>query len=298
MSRRVKASGLKKERVRTYSLLLTPGLVLYSIFFILPIILGFYYSLTDWNGISRKFNVIGLKNYIKLFSDKSFSKVLLFTLRYTIIYVVLAVIISVALALLLNAPKHGKSFFRTVYFLPAILSMLTVSLIFSQIFYRVIPVVGEGLNIEFLKMNILAKRETATYGILLVNLWQGVALPTLLFLAGLQTIPEDLYEAAALDGAKSLAKFRYITVPYLLPTLSVVLVLLLKAGLTVFDYIKCLTDGGPGGSTKSIAYLIYEHAFVQNKFSYSIAEAIVTGLIITAVSVIQIGITDRKKVTA
>ena len=284
--------------MRTYTCLMIPGLVLYSIFFILPILMGVYYSLTDWNGISAKFNFIGLKNYFTIMQDKAFGKVLVFTLKYTVIFVVLAVIISVFLALLLNANIKGRSFFRTAYFLPAILSMLTVSLIFGQIFYRIVPVIGEKLHIEALQMNILATREYAMYGILFVHLWQGVALPTLLFLAGLQTIPTELFEAASLDGATSFQKFRYITISYLLPTLSVVLVLTLKAGLTVFDYIKCLTDGGPGGSTKSIAFLIYQHAFVQNKFSYSISEAIVTGVIVAMVSVIQITLSGRKKVQA
>ena len=293
-----KTSGLRGEKMRTYTCLMIPGLVLYSIFFILPILMGVYYSLTDWNGISAKFNFIGLKNYFTIMQDKAFGKVLVFTLKYTVIFVVLAVIISVFLALLLNANIKGRSFFRTAYFLPAILSMLTVSLIFGQIFYRIVPVIGEKLHIEALQMNILATREYAMYGILFVHLWQGVALPTLLFLAGLQTIPTELFEAASLDGATSFQKFRYITISYLLPTLSVVLVLTLKAGLTVFDYIKCLTDGGPGGSTKSIAFLIYQHAFVQNKFSYSISEAIVTGVIVAMVSVIQITLSGRKKVQA
>lgn len=284
--------------MRTYIYLMIPGLVLYSIFFILPILMGIYYSLTDWNGISAGFNFIGLKNYLSIMHDKAFGKVLVFTLKYTVIFVVLAVILSVFLALLLNANIKGRSFFRTAYFLPAILSMLTVSLIFGQIFYRIIPVIGEKLHIEALQMNILATREYAMYGILFVHLWQGVALPTLLFLAGLQTIPTELFEAASLDGATGFQKFRYITISYLLPTLSVVLVLTLKAGLTVFDYIKCLTDGGPGGSTKSIAFLIYQHAFVQNKFSYSISEAIVTGVIVAMVSVIQITLSGRKKVQA
>lgn len=293
-----KTSGLRGEKMRTYIYLMIPGLVLYSIFFILPILMGIYYSLTDWNGISARFNFIGLKNYLSIMHDKAFGKVLVFTLKYTVIFVVLAVIISVFLALLLNANIKGRSFFRTAYFLPAILSMLTVSLIFGQIFYRIIPVIGEKLHIEALQMNILATREYAMYGILFVHLWQGVALPTLLFLAGLQTIPTELFEAASLDGATGFQKFRYITISYLLPTLSVVLVLTLKAGLTVFDYIKCLTDGGPGGSTKSIAFLIYQHAFVQNKFSYSISEAIVTGVIVAMVSVIQITLSGRKKVQA
>lgn len=287
---------LKREQRITFGLFTLPGFLLYCCFFIFPILMGVYYSMTDWNGISQKFRFTGVENYMKIFNDKSFRKVLFFNLRYTLLLVIGTVCLGILLALLLNSKIRFRSFFRAFYFFPAILSMITVSLIFNQIFYRIIPVLGKAMGIKVLSSNLLANKNLAIYGILFVHIWQGVALPTLLFLAGLQTIPDELYEAAALDGGTSWQKFRWITVYYLLPTLSVVLVLTLKSGLMVFDYIKSLTDGGPGGATQSIALLIYNHGFVQNKYSYSIAEAIVTGLIIALVSAVQITFTDRKKV--
>lgn len=287
---------LMAERRITYGLFAIPGFFLYCCFFILPILMGIYYSMTDWNGISPKFNFTGLENYSKILVDRGFRKVLLFNIRYTVLLVIGTVVLGVCLALLLNSKIKGRAFFRAFYFFPAILSMITVSLIFNQIFYRVIPVIGQFLGSRTFSTNILANKNLAVYGVLFVHIWQGVALPTLLFLAGLQTIPEELYEAAALDGAASWQKFKYITVYYLLPTLSVVLVLTLKSGLMVFDYIKSLTDGGPGGVTQSIALLIYNHGFIQNKYSYSIAEAIITGLIIAMVSAVQIKFVDGKKV--
>ena len=145
-------------------------------------------------------------------------------------------------------------------------------------------------------MNILSRKNTAIYGILFVHLWQGVALPTLMFLAALQTVPSDLLEAATLDGANAWQRFVHVTLVYLLPTLSVVLVLTVKSGLMVFDYVKSMTDGGPGGATQSLALMIYNNGFVRNKYSYSIAQAIEIGLIISVVSFIQIRLTGRKKV--
>ena len=129
-----------------------------------------------------------------------------------------------------------------------------------------------------------------------IHLWQGVALPTLLFLAGLQTIPSELYEAAAIDGANAWQQFKSITVAYLIPTLSVVLVLVVKQGLMVFDYVKSMTGGGPGTVTQSIALLIYTNGFERNKYSYSIAQAIATGLLIAAISFVQLQLSGRKKV--
>lgn len=285
-----------RERKTTYALFTIPGVLLYSMFFIVPIIMGVYYSMTDWNGISRKFNFTGLNNYISIFSDKRFGKSLMFNLEYSLLLILGILLVSISLALLLNTKIKGRGFFRGMYFLPAVLSMLTVGLIFNQFFYRVLPMIGESLGIQLLSTNILANPKLAKYGVLFVNIWQGSAMPTVIILAGLQSIPEDLYEAAALDGANGWQRFVSITIPYLLPVLSVVLVLTLKGGLMIFDYIMSLTQGGPAGVTESVAMLIYKHGFVENKYSYGIAEAVVTGIIIASISAIQIYATNRKKV--
>lgn len=287
---------MTRERITTYGLFCLPGFIAYCIFLIFPILMGIYYSFMDWNGISKSYNFIGFANYAKLFTDKKFGEALLFNFRYTIMLIIGVVVISVVLALLLNKEFKGRSFFRTLYFLPAVLSMITVSLVFKQVFFYVLPAIGKALGIEALSTNILASKQNAIYGVLFVHLWQGVALPTLLFLAGLQTIPTELYEAAAIDGANGWQQFKHITVAYLIPTLSVVLVLLVKQGLMVFDYVKSMTAGGPGTATQTIALLIYNNGFERNRYSYSIAQAIATGLIIAVISAIQIQASNRKKV--
>ncbi|MCI6373942.1 MAG: sugar ABC transporter permease [Clostridiales bacterium] len=296
MQKRLHVNPLLRERRRTFTLLILPGALLYSVFYILPILMGFYFSLMDWNGISKSYNFIGLDNFAATFSDKSFARAMGFTVRYTVLLVVCTVLLSVLLAVLLNQDIRARGFLRTMYFLPAVLSMITVSLVFNQILYRVMPPIGKALGIEALSVNILSRKNTAIYGILFVHLWQGVALPTLMFLAALQTVPSDLLEAATLDGANAWQRFVHVTLVYLLPTLSVVLVLTVKSGLMVFDYVKSMTDGGPGGATQSLALMIYNNGFVRNRYSYSIAQAIEIGLIISAVSFIQIKLTGRKKV--
>mgnify|MGYP002680001239 FL=1 len=287
---------MTRERITTYGLFCLPGFIAYCVFLIFPILMGIYYSFMDWNGISKSYNFIGFANYAKLFTDKKFGEALLFNFRYTIMLIIGVVVISVVLALLLNKEFKGRSFFRTLYFLPAVLSMITVSLVFKQVFFYVLPAIGKALGIEALSTNILASKQNAIYGVLFVHLWQGVALPTLLFLAGLQTIPTELYEAAAIDGANGWQQFKHITVAYLIPTLSVVLVLLVKQGLMVFDYVKSMTAGGPGTATQTIALLIYNNGFERNRYSYSIAQAIATGVIIALISAIQIQASNRKKV--
>ena len=289
-----KSKADAKKR-RTFMVFTIPGFLLYSAFFIFPILMGAYYSLTDWDGVKKKFNMIGMQNYVKIFQDKQFINALGFTLKYSLFLIILTIILAVCLALFLNQSVKGRGFFRSMYFIPAVLSMLTVGLIFNQIFYYILPPIGKALGNPTLSKSLLSSPRMAIWAILFVNLWQGLPIPTLLILAGLQSIPMDLLEAASLDGARDFQKFRFITVPFILPVLSVVFVLTLKGGLMVFDYIQSMTGGGPGGATRSIALLIYEHGFTQNKYAYSIAEAIIAGIIIAAISAVQITFTNKKK---
>ncbi|MCI1208350.1 MAG: sugar ABC transporter permease [Treponema sp.] len=283
-------------RSRVFILFAIPGTFMYAFFTIQPVILGIWYSLTDWNGYSPTYHFIKLRNYVKIFHDTRIFSSLSFTFRYAFALVVLVILLSLILALLLDAKIKGITLFRAVYFFPAVLSMLTVGLIFNQIYFRAMPVIAKVTGLSFLN-GILASPEKAFWGILFVNLWQGLTIPSILLLAGLQTVPQNLIEAAVIDGASFFQRFIHIKVPFLLPTLSVVFVLTLKSGILVFDYIMSMTSGGPGGSTISIAYLIYQHAFTENRFSYSIAESIIIGIIVTLISVLQIKAANKKEVS-
>ena len=290
-----KRATMRKDQLISYTIMTIPGFLLYCVFLITPIVMGIYYSLTDYEGIGTKYNFIGIENYVRVFTnDRRFGQALIFNAHYTVMMVIGIVVIGFILAMLLNREIKGRSFFRTLYFLPAVLSMVTVGLVFKQIYFYVLPVIGQTLGIQALATNVISKKDTAIYGILFVNLWQGLAMPTLLFLAGLQTIPQDLHEAAAIDGATAWQRFRAITVPYMLPTLSVVLVLTVKGGLGVYDYISTMTGGSY--NTTSVAFLIYQYAFERNRFSYSIAQAVVVGLIVAVISFVQIRFTNAKKV--
>ena len=273
-----------------------PATVLYCIFFIYPIAIGIMYSFTDWNGLAKDFKFIGIANYIEAFTNKRFQNAVLFNIKFTILAVILVVGISLILALIFNSDIRLKSFFRGIFFFPAVLGMLVVGLIFNEIFYRVVPVIGKAMNISWLSTNILASKSTAMYGVLIVHVWLAVAMATVMLLAGLQSTPMELYEAAELDGANKWQRFRYITMPFLLPVLSVVLILQIKNGLTVYDIIVALTNGGPGGATESLSILIYNHGFKEVKFSYAIAEAIILTIVICAISFVQTSISNKKKV--
>lgn len=294
----MKKEKKKKMTERTVSMFLftVPATVLYCIFFIYPIIIGIMYSFTDWNGLAKDFKFVGFSNYINAFTNSRFQNAVKFNIKFTVMAVVLIVGISLILALIFNSNIRFKSLFRGIFFFPAVLGMLVVGLIFNEIFYRAVPVIGKALHISALSTNILASKSTAIYGVLIVHVWMAVAMATVMLLAGLQSTPEELYESAELDGANKWQKFRYITMPFLIPVLSVVVILQIKSGLTVYDLIVALTNGGPGGATESLAMLIYNHGFKEVKFSYAIAEAIILTVVICTISFVQTSISNKKKV--
>ena len=280
---------LKKDYKRTTMLMSIPGAALYTFFFTFPVCLGVYYSFTDWNKI---------ENYINALTDKRFLKAFLFNFRYTILFVLGILILATIIALLLNQRVKGSTTFRALYFLPALFSSVTVSMIFNQIFFRVIPAFGNAVGISWLQKSLLSSKDTAIFGILFVALWGALPMQSILILAGLQTIPYELLEAAKIDGATNWKVFRYITIPHLIPTLSVVLVLAVKGGLMVFDQIKILTDGGPNNATRSLSILIYNDAFKNNRFASAMAEAIIVGIVVAAISFVQLQISNKKSVNA
>jgi raffinose/stachyose/melibiose transport system permease protein len=279
-----------------YISFVVPALLLYTFFVITPVFIGLFYSITNWNGLARSYKVVGIENYIKMFSDSRMRNSVLFTLRYTLMLVAGTLVLSMAIALMLNSKIRARTFFRTIFFFPAVLSLVVIGLMWNEILYRVGPRLGEALNIEILKTNILSNSALAQFGILLVNFWQGLAIPTVLFIAGLQVIPNELYEAATIDGARNYHKFKSITLPFLIPIINVVLVLSMKGGITLFDLARAMTDGGPGRATESISLLIYRNAFVENKYSFGVAQSVVLFLIIALVSSLQFSVLGKKEV--
>lgn len=279
-----------------FFLLTLPAVALYMIFFLVPLFIGVYYSMTNWDGFSLSYDMVGLQNYTKILQDKRFMNSLAFTGLYTVIIVIGKLGVALVLALLLSGSLKMRGFFRSVYFFPAVLSMITVGMIFNYFFYALFPPIGEALGIDWLSRNILGNKQTAIYGIALTNIWQGFAVPMVIFIAGLASVPKDLNEAAIIDGASPMQRFFSVTIPFLIPMLTVNVVLAIKGGLTVFDYIVAMTNGGPSSSTESLGFLIYQHGMNEMKFGYGTAEAIYVFFLIALISFIQIKLLSRKEV--
>ena len=287
--------GSVLNRNWAYLFVLVP-IALQLIFFYAPMAQGFYYSFTNWTGLTNNYDLIVFQNYQAILNDQRFMKSVSFTVIFTIGLIVGEVLIGIMVARFLNRKIKGVGFFRTAYFFPAVLSTVTLGLIFKQVFNYGLPQLGEKLGIGFLEQNLIANEKTVFWGVLFVALWQGVAMPIVIFLAGLQSIPEEILEAASIDGATSRQKFRHIELPYLLPSLSMVFIMALKSGLTAFDLIFALTGGGPSDKTTTLGLLVYNYAFKSNQYGYANAIAVVLFLVIAVISIIQIRLSKRFEV--
>ena len=282
------------NRTKTYILMILPALILFIAFNTIPLITGAFYSLTNYRGYGS-YDFVGLRNFKDLFQDSRIGKSYLFTFKYAICGTILVNVLSLILALGLNSKIKFKNTLRGLYFLPNILGGLVVGYIFSFIFTYIIPTAAKALGINFLSSSILASEKWAWVGVLIVGVWQSVAMNTSIYISGLQTIPSDIYEASSIDGASKWYTFRKLTLPLLLPFVSTNLILSTKNMLMVFDQIMALTKGGPAQSTESISYLIYRNGMDGGQFGFQSANAVIFFVVIVTISVIQLIITNRKE---
>jgi raffinose/stachyose/melibiose transport system permease protein len=266
--------------------MLIPVLILFFLFNTLPLLKGFYYGLTNYRGYGD-YDMVGLRNFQDLFTDLRVGKSYLFTFKYAVVMTILVNLISLILALGLNREIRGKSALRGIYFVPNILGGLVVGYIFSFVFTYILPAVGEATGIGFLQNSMLASTKTAWFAIVIVGAWQGIAMNTIIYISGLQTVPAEVYEAGMIDGVSGWKKFWNLTFPLILPFFSINLVLCMKNALMVFDQIMSLTKGGPSQSTESISYLIYNNGMSGGQFGFQSANAFVFFIVIVVISFLQ-----------
>lgn len=290
----MKLSKGDRERKRTFMLITIPVVALFFCFNTLPLIKGFMYSFTNFKGYGS-YDWVGLRNYIDLFGDARVGKSYLFTFKYALVSTIITNIISLMLALGLNSKIKGKSILRGIYFIPNVLGGLVIGYIFSFIFTYVLPTIGQMLGSEALSGSMLSNTSTAWIAIVIVGCWQAIAMNTIIYISGLATVPEDVYEAGAIDGVTGWKKFKSLTFPLIIPFFGINMVLCMKNFLMVFDQVMALTKGGPSQSTESISYLIYNNGMSGGQFGFQSANAFVFFVMIVAISVFQMSATNKKE---
>ena len=283
---------MKNDRQRTFLMITIPILALFICFNTIPLIRGVIYSFTNFKGFGS-YSWVGFRNYIDLFSDGRVGKSYLFTFKLAIVTTVVVNVLSLVLALALNSKIRAKSFFRGAYFLPNILGALVVGYIFNYFFTYILPAVIQMMGGEGTSM--LASTKWAWVAIMIVCAWQSIAMNTIIYISGLQTVPEDVYEAGSIDGATGWSQFKHLTFPLILPFFSINMVLCMKNFLMVFDQIMALTKGGPAQSTESISYLIYNNGMSGGQFGFQSANAVVFFIMIVVISVAQMTFTSKRE---
>lgn len=279
-------------RERTFLLITIPILALFFCFNTLPLIKGVIYSFTNFRGYGE-FDWVGLQNYADLFTDARVGKSYLFTFKLAIVATIVVNVLSLVLALGLNSKIKFKSALRGMYFVPNILGALVVGYIFNYFFTYILPAVVKMMGGK--GDSILASSKWAWVAIVIVCAWQSVAMNTIIYISGLQTVPEDVYEAGSLDGATGWKKFKNLTFPLILPFFTINMVLCMKNFLMVFDQIMALTKGGPAQSTESISFLIYNNGMAGGQFGFQSANAVVFFVVIVVISVLQMNFLGNKE---
>ena len=283
----------RRETLAAYGFLL-PNLIGFLIFTLLPVVAALLISLTDWNLLQPP-KWVGLKNFATLAQDPLFRKVLGNTAIYVLGTVPVQMILALLVAMALNQGLPGTLFFRAAFFMPVVTSAVAIALVWRWIYNADFGVLNSFLYMLGVSdpPNWLTSTRWALPSVMIMSVWQQIGFSMVLFLAGLQGVPEHLYEAARIDGAGPFQRFLFITVPMLTPTTFFVFVINIINSFQVFDQAFIMTGGGPANATNTIVYNIYQNAFQFFKMGYAAAMAWVLFAIIFIVTVVQFRLQSR-----
>jgi raffinose/stachyose/melibiose transport system permease protein len=278
-----------------YFILTIPAIILFAVFVLYPVLGGIYFSFTDWDGVNMNYNFIGLQNYKTFFNDFYVLKPLLNTFVFAFLSCLFQNILALIMAVSLNRHLKTKNLLRTLWFIPAVLSPLIVGYIWSFLFTEPIATLGEFLGIKVIANNVLGSPKTSLYASIFVNVWRMAGWYMVVYIAALQGIPREMYEAPMVDGATGWNRFRYVTFPMLAPSFTVNMVLALERGFKEFDLVFALTKGGPGNSSEIISLTIYRESFEYFRAAYGSTMGVILFAIIVVLVIFQLKILRKRE---
>ncbi|WP_320128563.1 sugar ABC transporter permease [uncultured Sphaerochaeta sp.] len=263
----------------------------------IPFLMSVLSSFTKWNGLDRVQTFIGLENYKELFlDDPDMWKAMWFTLRLTFCSVLMINVLALFLAVLLDSDIKGKNTLRAAFYVPNIISLIIIGYIWRFIFSAGFESFYQKTGWGFFMYSWLGDTHLVFFSVLLVSVWNALGFYLVVYIAGLQTVPRDLIEASMIDGASRPLRFFRITLPMIMPSITVCVFYSLSNGLKAFDVILSLTNGGPGNVTTTVALDIYRTAFVINRFGYGTAKSVILFLMILLISIFQVRAFKQKEV--
>ncbi len=276
-----------------------PALVFFLIFWILPVLQLFFYSITNFNGINYNFDFVGLKNYRTLFSDGTLVNSIKNTLIYALCIVLGSNILGITIALALNVKLRGKTFFRTTSYIPALFSAIVVGFIWSYVYMPDTGLIASIMNrigLDGSSFNALGNFKQALYAIAIVEVWKTFGTTMIIYLAGLQTIDDSLLEAGKIDGCTEWQLIRKVKLPLISATITINVVLSVIAGLKAFDYAFIMTNGGPGRSTNTLMFTIYKIAFTDQMMGKASAFSVVSFIVIIFITIMMLIFMNKREV--
>ncbi|WP_420491880.1 carbohydrate ABC transporter permease [Neobacillus niacini] len=287
----------KWKEAGIFTLFVGPVLLAFILIVLIPFFTGIYYAFTDWNGVTGTVKWVGLDNFKYLFTeDKQFQQSFLLTTKYTIVSIILTNLIGFGLALLVAQKLRSRNILRTVFFMPNLIGGLILGFIWQFIFVKGFASIGELTGIPLFELAWLGDANTAFWGIVIVSLWQGAGYIMIIYIAALQNVPQELIEAARIDGANRFQILRHITMPLVAPAVTICLFLTTASSFKVFDANLSLTNGGPFKSTEMLALNIYTEAFVNNRYGIGEAKALIFFIVVAAITVLQVTISKKREV--
>lgn len=268
-----------------------PGLLLYAIFFVYPTASALFYSFTDWDGLSSSFQFVGIDNYERAFTrDTIFRKTIGNNLKFMLVVVIFQTIVALAFALIVLKNNKTTIFLRALYFFPTILSSVSVAFIWSFIYDPSLGILNQLLELAglgFLAQNWLGNANIAIYSLAVTQIWFHAGQMLIIFVAGLQAIPDELYEVAKIEGATKWQIFRKVTWPLLAPSATIVVAYTTIQSFKAFDLVFAMTGGGPNNSTEIVATYIFDIAFRSYQFGYASAISVIFMIIIAIITFLQ-----------
>lgn len=289
---------LYKKNKRFYLLLVVPALLLYAVALVGPLFFGTIpASFYNWNLMKGKKEWNGISNYIRLLQDTTFLHAVLFTFLLAFFSILLANLLAFFTAFFLDSNIKGKAVTRSLFFIPNIISGVMVAFVWMFLFTGAIPAAAGALGLTGLaSVSWFGNPQMAALAVILVTTWQSAGFLMMLYIAGLQTIPTDVTEAARLDGCTGIRKILHIQLPLLMPTITINLFVSIAGAFKAFDIPLSLTGGGPANSTQTLALNIYNDAFGAFKTGYASAKSVILFLIVAAIAVIQLRVTRKREV--
>lgn len=286
-----------KKRAKVMNMFYIPAILLFCVFVIYPLGKGIFLSFTNWNGYSQTYKMVGIDNYVRMLTDSNVHRAFINTIIYGVGSTILQNVLGLGLALLLNQKFRGRAVTRTLVYLPVMIAPL----IMGYIMYFFFSFDNGALNdiVRLFGQDAVDWLADGNRGVLiltLVNSLQFVGISMVIYLAGLQGIPDMYYEAAALDGVKTVSRFKYITLPLLMPAISSSITINLIGGLKLFDIIMALTSGGPGYDTHSLSTLVHRTYFGSENAGYASAIGLVSFVLIMIISNVVVKYLEKKEV--